>query len=603
MKTNSKVFVLLCGCLLAASTMLTSCEDFLEEKNYGNPTKLEMTQDEGTIVMMVGQAYADVKWLHDHWGYWGVNLLTTDEGVCPVRMPGSHWSDAGYWRNLNTHNWNAFGDAFKNIWNTTISGAILCNKLINVLDSCQDVMAPANYKLYKAELSCLRSYYYFMLYDCFGRIPYIESFVQTEAEPLMASHLVWAHLVYNLEQSAKDLPAIGIDKSAKEYYGRCSKAFAYALLARLYINAPSYKTYDNGAKEFIEALTSDAEAMALLDSVGVSISSETDFYNNACRCCEQIISGKAGSYQIEPNFFTNFKIDNQESRENIFVIVEDGRANFDYRDYAGSMANKLRVTMLTLHYNMQSIWNLKEKPWNGFCARSEFIERYDKEDVRGPGNEGKGTLNQQQWGWFVGPVYNKQGTAIQYDDNQDTVIIKAHTAAMDNVKWLDEATWNDGARMFKYEVDKSGTYKYCENDFVLVRLADIYWLNEEAIKRGGTGTTHLNDAAFKTIMARAFANNSKTEDERVAMFKAAYGDPASWTEKEICQERGREFAWENVRRRDLIRCGEFEKIQYVRNGDGNELVTRRWFPIPFQILEKAERDEKGNPIWTQNEGY
>lgn len=596
MKRIINIYALLLCVVFAIG--FSSCKNMLEEVNYGSPTVDDMTKDEATIVMMVGQAYADVKWLHDHWGYWGVNLLTTDEGVCPVRMPGSHWSDAGYWRNLNTHNWNAFGDAFKNIWNTTISGAILCNRLIATLDSSKTVMSEENYNLYVAELNCLRSYYYFMLYDCFGRIPYVEDYIVTTATPLMEPELVWAHLIYSLEKNVEHLPAIGIDKSHEAYYGRCSKAFAYTLLARLYLNAPSYSNSINmdDPDGFITALNKSEEAQKLLKELGLNFNSNNDFYTRAAYCCEQVINGSAGNYSIEPNYFTNFTIKNQDSRENIFVIVEDGRANFDYRDYAGNMANKLRITMLTLHYCHQTTWNLIEKPWNGFCARPDFMKLYNEEDVRGAGNEGKGTNNQYHWGWFVGPVFNAAGKDTLRDENQTAACI------VPEIKSLDEATWNDGARMFKYEVDKTGTYKFCENDFVLFRLTDVYWMNEEAIKRGGTGTTHFADAAFNTIMARAFANNGKTDAERVAMYKAAYGDPTTWDLTQFCDERGREFAWENLRRRDLIRFGQFENIQYVKQG-GNTDKARRWFPIPYSILEKCERDEQGNPIWTQNRGY
>ena len=57
--------------------------------------------------------------------------------------------------------------------------------------------------------------------------------------------------------------------------------------------------------------------------------------------------------------------------------------------------------------------------------------------------------------------------------------------------------------------------------------------------------------------------------------------------------------WELIRRRDLIRFGKFEDVEFVENKD----PLRKWFPIPYSILEKAVRDEYGNPIWTQNPGY
>ena len=73
-----KIFTIIAASVLTLGT-LTSCEDLLEEKNYGNPTVESMMSAEENVVLLVGQAYADIKWLHDHWGYRGVASLTSDE--------------------------------------------------------------------------------------------------------------------------------------------------------------------------------------------------------------------------------------------------------------------------------------------------------------------------------------------------------------------------------------------------------------------------------------------------------------------------------------------------------------------------------------------
>ncbi len=104
----------------AAILLLSSCDSWLEEKNYGSFTTEEMMANEENVILLVGQAYADVKWVHDHWGYWGVASLTSDECLCPIRTPGDHWADGNYWRNLNTHNWDPLSTAFRNIWNLSL---------------------------------------------------------------------------------------------------------------------------------------------------------------------------------------------------------------------------------------------------------------------------------------------------------------------------------------------------------------------------------------------------------------------------------------------------------------------------------------------------
>ena len=557
--------------LAAVALLSTSCEGFLAEENFGNPTIEDMMSNEENIVLLVGQAYAEVKWVHDHWGYWGVSSLTSDECVCPTRIPGEHWADGGYWKNLNTHNWNAFGDAFKNIWNSTISGAVLCNKLINTLDTYQENMSNEVYLQYRGELEVMRSYYYYLLFECFGRIPYLEVF-EDVTEPLMEPEIVWSHLVACLERNAPNLPAV-TDATRATNYGRVTQGMAYSLLARLYLNAESYGCTPANIK--------------FPQGCEVKIASATDFYTNAVRCCDVVIN--SGSYSIESNYFDNFKILNENSRENIFVIVEDGNAKFDLR-YNGSMSNKMRMIHLSLHYCHQTAWNMIEKPWNGFAARPSYIDLFDGKDVRGTGvgygEETLGTNNPNQFAWFVGPVTDKDGSILKDENGDDAVITK-------EIASLSEATWNDGARFWKYEVDKTKKYDWAENDYVLMRYADVLWMKEEAILRGGQGASGFNTPDFQTLKKRAFAY----EADPAAAYAAAY--PNVLTLENILDERGREFSWECIRRRDLIRFNQFDKVEYVT---GNE-AFRRWFPIPFSVIEKAKRDENGTPIWTQNEGY
>ena len=568
MKYMKKFFIV---ALAAVALLSTSCEGFLAEENFGNPTIEDMMSNEENIVLLVGQAYAEVKWVHDHWGYWGVSSLTSDECVCPTRIPGEHWADGGYWKNLNTHNWNAFGDAFKNIWNSTISGAVLCNKLINTLDTYQENMSNEVYLQYRGELEVMRSYYYYLLFDCFGRIPYLEVF-EDVTEPLMEPEIVWSHLVACLERNAPNLPAV-TDATRATNYGRVTQGMAYSLLARLYLNAESYGCTPANIK--------------FPQGCEVKIASATDFYTNAVRCCDVVIN--SGSYSIESNYFDNFKILNENSRENIFVIVEDGNAKFDLR-YNGSMSNKMRMVHLSLHYCHQTAWNMIEKPWNGFAARPSYIDLFDGKDVRGTGvgygEETLGTNNPNQFAWFVGPVTDKDGSILKDENGDDAVITK-------EIASLSEATWNDGARFWKYEVDKTKKYDWAENDYVLMRYADVLWMKEEAILRGGQGASGFNTPDFQTLKKRAFAY----EADPAAAYAAAY--PNVLTLENILDERGREFSWECIRRRDLIRFNQFDKVEYVT---GNE-AFRRWFPIPFSVIEKAKRDENGTPIWTQNEGY
>lgn len=575
---------------LALPMLFTSC-NMLEEENFGKPTTDAMLQNEENVVCLVGQAYADLRFMHDHWGYWGVNTLTADEGLCPIRK-GGDWNDGGYWKYLNTHEWNAYGEAFKNIWECTVAGSVLCNNLLETLYMNEENMSPETYGKFVGELETLRSYYYYLLFDSFGRIPYMEDYSDRN-EALLEPHIVWAHLVSTLERNAPNMAVVN-DANRTQYAGRCTQGFAYTLLARLYLNAESFGCTPENV--MAAARTCDVhngkKGSHPLEEVGISIKSTQDFYTNAVRCANKVI--ESGAYLIEPNYFTNYLIDNAGSRENIFTIVEDGlTATYPERDAYGSK-NKFRIMFLSLHYGFQKRYGMQLDCWNGFCARPDFMTIFNDHDVRGAGYEGKGTMDTHQWGWFLGPLCDADGN-VMLDTDKEPIDIHVEIAS------LDAADRRDGARMYKYELDKEGKYKYMENDFVLFRYADVLLMKKEALLRGGQDDAPgMEDPSINDMKKRVFAYSP----DHVAAFDAAYPDAftalSADLQKGILAERGRELSWENARRRDLIRFGQFEKIQYVKN----TAETRRWFPIPYSVLQKAVVDpETGKKLWTQNPGY
>ena len=138
----------------------------------------------------------------------------------------------------------------------------------------------------------------------------------------MEPHVVWAHLVSTLERKAPNMAVVN-DANRTEYAGRCTQGFAYALLARLYLNAESFGcTPENVMKaERTCDVHNGKQGSQPLQAVGLKIQSTQDFYTNAIRCANKVI--ESGAYIIEPNYFTDYKIDNAGSRENIFTIVED----------------------------------------------------------------------------------------------------------------------------------------------------------------------------------------------------------------------------------------------------------------------------------------
>jgi hypothetical protein len=124
-------------------------------------------------------------------------------------------------------------------------------------------------------------------------------------------------------------------------------------------------------------------------------------------------------------------------------------------------------------------------------------------------------------------------------------------------------------------------------------------MKEEAILRGGAGSSGVSSDDFQKMLKRSFAYDANP----LAAFEAAYGNVSAWTVDDILDERGREFAWECVRRRDLIRFGKFADNTYIDYVTAKDKY-REWFPIPYSVLEKSKiNEETGERYWKQNEGY
>ena len=87
------------------------------------------------------------------------------------------------------------------------------------------------------------------------------------------------------------------------------------------------------------------------------------------------------------------------------------------------------------------------------------------------------------------------------------------------------------------------------NDWVLFRYADILFMKAECLmrKNGGTATQEAVDLV-NSVRQRAFTD---------ADWDAAKYTTSSLTMDEFLTERGREFAFEGLRRQDLIRFNKF----------------------------------------------
>jgi hypothetical protein len=165
-----------------------------------------------------------------------------------------------------------------------------------------------------------------------------------------------------------------------------------------------------------------------------------------------------------------------------------------------------------------------------------------------------------------------------------------------NLDINDIGVFTDGYAVTKFKnVTSTGApgldATFCDTDFPLFRLGDVYLMYAEAVLRGGTGGSL--DRALQLINAlrfRAYGDNGGniTQSELTLDF--------------ILDERGRELLWECHRRTDLVRFGKFSQSSYVwpwKGGVKEGVSTQSYlniFPIPSS-------DISANPNLVQNPNY
>ena len=114
------------------------------------------------------------------------------------------------------------------------------------------------------------------------------------------------------------------------------------------------------------------------------------------------------------------------------------------------------------------------------------------------------------------------------------------------------------------------------NDWVMFRYSEVIYNKAEALmrKNGGKATQEVVDM-INSVRQRSF----KAEDWEKAKYTTA-----TLTMDEFLAEKGREFAFEGIRRTDLVRFNKFVTTSWWDKTASNE-PKRNIFPIPQRQLD------------------
>lgn len=526
----------------------TSCSSYLEE----NPkdrldeetaySTLSDVQKNGVLSLYnyVG-GYVDSQGLQGTGrGIYDLNTFTTDEAIMPTR--GGDWYDGGFWQGLYLHRWGVNNEAIYATWEYLYRTVILCNGSLERIQDFAEKHPKENVADCVAEVRVLRAMFYYYIMDLFGSVPLIEKSDPAVEDIVQEKRSkVFNFIVKELTESSSLLSKERSNQPGV-YYGRMTQPVVWFLLAKLALNAEVYTDDDwtDGSRPDGKTIFFEVEGQRL------NAWQTVNYY------CEKIT---AAGYTLEKDYTANFAVFNESSEENIFVIPMSKTL----------YTNQFIYLFRSRHYNHAKAYGLSGE--NGSSATKEVLETfgYDTPQVDA----------RFDYCYFAGPVKDLEGNQILLDDGVTPLVYEPWNVALDVSGKPYEKT--AGARMKKYEVDKTGLKdgKLLDNDIVLFRYADVLLMQSEAkVRNGEDGDAELNLVRSRVGMA-----------------------PRTATLESLLDERMMELAWEGWRRQDMIRFGVFTRSYSCRPqlpGEENGYTTV--FPIPEKVIDM-------NPQLHQHKGY
>jgi hypothetical protein len=497
-----------------------SCTDLTEEV-YDTVVVSNFYKTEEQVLSAAGAAYNGIRAFPMVFKAWGLSEFSSDIMMIPTR--GSDWYNSGIYQRFHHQEWTTEDGIIKDTWEVLYGNISTCNRLLyqfeNVEEKSDALLAVIE------EIKGLRAFYYYWLCDFYGNVPLVTKY---DVPDDFAPENNTREEVYNFveEQLLNAIPAISGDFNASTY-GRFHRWAAYATLAKLYLNS--------------EVFIGEPR------------------WNDCIEICDEIIN--SGNFSVsDGDYFSNFAIENENSKDNIFSLVYDDV-------YTEDWSGMLNIQCWTLHFQGNKAYGGTKGGWNGICGTPSFVKSYDQDDVR---------LDS----WAIG---------LQLDTSGDTIYCTKTSAGQPliysvDVQSLENAREEDGARIAKF--DYTGYSSYCLNsDYPVFRYADILLMKAEALMRlnGGAATSEAVDLVNQ-VRARAFPDNPEK------LYTVS-----TLTLESLLAERGWEFAGEHWRRNDLIRFGKFLSGTWTFKEE-TTAEYRKLFPIPQSQLN-------ANPNLKQNPGY
>ena len=453
--------------------------------------------------------------------------LTTDEAVCA-------WGDAGI-SNLNFGTCDASHPMLAGLYYRLYAGIDYCNQYLSAYAGQDEEKT--------SEARFLRAYYYSVLMDGWGNVPFATT-ISTEKPHQIKRADLYKWVISELRDVEGKLSApTSAPKENESGYGRANKYTDQLLLSRIYLNAKVYagvEKYDSAAYYAQEVITKSPYKLHK--------------------------TAKTSNWTAYQELFMGDNGQNGATEDCLLALPQDGISTTSWGTTMFLMAGSIDKSIHIKDANTTGI-NLVITPWAGNRMKKDLVEKFfPNDDAPAVGAYAMPAAAKDDRAIFDAEGRNLENTATtQFTDGYAT-------GKFNNF-------YTDGSTGHATDMP--------DCDFFLFRIAEAYLNYAEATARANNdsptpqGIEYLNE-----LRARAHA-----------------AQKTSYTLNDICDEWAREFYFEGYRRTTLIRFNRFAgNVNYNWAWKGGVLNGTN-IDKHYNLFAIPEQDRNANSNLEQNPGY
>lgn len=486
--------------LIAAIVMLflSSCsDDYLDKQPLDSINTENYPKTAEELITVVNGAYQPLQWPK----LYNLRMWTSD-----IMAGNSIVGAGGGTDGIETQNMSNFivqpdNEGVLDLWRGPWPGILMTNIVLETaltLDINEDLKNRS-----MGEAYFLRAHYYFILARYFGDVPLITTPLSSD-DNLFPSrdpvNEVYELIISDLTNAAQLLPPTS--SYSQQNIGRASKGAAYGLLAKVYLTLGNYQ-----------------EAVNMITQV------------------------EGLGYSLNANYFDNFNILNENSRESIFEVqyASDGGFSFWDNENQSSWTSPFMGPRGSNFVGGAFGWNQPTQ---------EFINQYEPDDLR-----------------------------------KDVTVLYEGSPNFDGLAYQSKYSYTGyNVRKFLVPISVIPSFDNSPMNFPVLRYSDVLLMKAEALNE--LGQTNEAEDYLNKIRNRAGLN-----DVQKGLTQAKFRET-------VLKERRLELAFEGQRWFDLIRVNNGQYgLDFLHSiGKNNASQKHLLFPVPQIEIDR-------NPNLTQNLGY